>query len=481
MSTIVTRAGKGAALTWTEGDANITNLNNDKIESVVEDTSPQLGGDLDVNGHQIVSSSNGNINIVPNGTGNINLTPATGHVTISATNFPTGTGSNGQVLSTDGMGNATWASPAGGGDVVNDTTPQLGGNLDVNGKSIISTANGNIAIVPDGTGNIQLTPTTGHVTISATNFPTGTGTSGQVLATDGTGNAYWNTPASGGASALSDLSDVSVAGATSGELLVYNGTAWARTLPSDVVGVSTANSANSAGVASTVTVIADNTTAATNYPLFANAVSGDEDLRTDSSFTYNPSTGVLTATQFTGAGSFTTLSSLGAVTLATSSAVVTTNSSVGNFLIHTNGGTNSGFIQISAGANQNITVTPNGTGKVLTTQINYSEKQNDLGTSTWATGLALLASNGNVQTTTVNAATFTLNALSGLISGGNSVTLFIIGGTTAPTSITQGTGTWKWAGGSKALSGVTGTTDVLSIYYNSANATHYASISRGFV
>jgi hypothetical protein len=32
MATIVTRAGKGSALTWTEGDANITNLNNDKIE-----------------------------------------------------------------------------------------------------------------------------------------------------------------------------------------------------------------------------------------------------------------------------------------------------------------------------------------------------------------------------------------------------------------------------------------------------------------
>jgi hypothetical protein len=32
MATIVTRAGKGSALTWTEGDANITNLNNDKLE-----------------------------------------------------------------------------------------------------------------------------------------------------------------------------------------------------------------------------------------------------------------------------------------------------------------------------------------------------------------------------------------------------------------------------------------------------------------
>ena len=32
MATIVTRSGKGSALTFTEGDANFTNLNNDKIE-----------------------------------------------------------------------------------------------------------------------------------------------------------------------------------------------------------------------------------------------------------------------------------------------------------------------------------------------------------------------------------------------------------------------------------------------------------------
>jgi hypothetical protein len=69
MSTIVTRAGKGAALTWTEGDANITNLNTDKLEHIVSDTTPQLGGSLDVNGQSIVSVSNGNITVTPNGTG----------------------------------------------------------------------------------------------------------------------------------------------------------------------------------------------------------------------------------------------------------------------------------------------------------------------------------------------------------------------------------------------------------------------------
>lgn len=43
------------------------------ISNVVEDTTPQLGGSLDVNGQDIVSVSNGNITITPNGTGLVRL------------------------------------------------------------------------------------------------------------------------------------------------------------------------------------------------------------------------------------------------------------------------------------------------------------------------------------------------------------------------------------------------------------------------
>ena len=43
------------------------------ISNVSEDTTPQLGGDLDVNGNDIVSVSNGNIAITPNGTGVVRL------------------------------------------------------------------------------------------------------------------------------------------------------------------------------------------------------------------------------------------------------------------------------------------------------------------------------------------------------------------------------------------------------------------------
>ena len=49
-------------------------------------------------------------------------------------------------------------------DVVGDTTPQLGGDLDVQTNSIVSTANRNISITPNGTGQLVV----GTSAISAT-------------------------------------------------------------------------------------------------------------------------------------------------------------------------------------------------------------------------------------------------------------------------------------------------------------------------
>ena len=40
--------------------------------------------------------------------------------------------------------------------VVQDAAPQLGGNLDVNGKQIVSVSNGNIPIYPNGSGKIGI-------------------------------------------------------------------------------------------------------------------------------------------------------------------------------------------------------------------------------------------------------------------------------------------------------------------------------------
>ena len=43
------------------------------LQNVVEDVTPQLGGDLDVNSFSLVSVSNGDITFTPNGTGHIKL------------------------------------------------------------------------------------------------------------------------------------------------------------------------------------------------------------------------------------------------------------------------------------------------------------------------------------------------------------------------------------------------------------------------
>ena len=49
------------------------------------------------------------------------------------------------------------ASGGGGlGSVVGDTTPQLGGDLDVNGNAIVSVSNGNIALTPNGAGVVRI-------------------------------------------------------------------------------------------------------------------------------------------------------------------------------------------------------------------------------------------------------------------------------------------------------------------------------------
>ena len=69
-------------------------------------------------------------------------------------------------------------------DIVQDGTPQLGGNLDVQTNSIISTSNRDINITPDGSGNVVL---------DGLSYPSSDGTADQVLKTDGSGTLSFGT------------------------------------------------------------------------------------------------------------------------------------------------------------------------------------------------------------------------------------------------------------------------------------------------
>jgi hypothetical protein len=330
-STDDVKLAEGSNITLTRTDANTITIAGSAsgLTDVVNDTTPQLGGNLDVNGQSIVSVSNGNIAITPNGSGNIIL---------DGQYWPQSDGSADQVLKTNGSGQLSWTTAGGGGgggallvgiisgttivqtggvvnsvinfqteqydptsiitlgadsgdtrgiftitaagtylieymggvglddpntmvlynytgsanlatsvvagktndfyspplsavhtitgsnsyyirhqnsgtpvhtgtsrvkiwkltafsasggltDIVNDTSPQLGGSLDVNGQAIVSASNGNIAITPNGSGSIVL---------DGLNWPQADGSANQVLQTNGSGQLSFATPSGGG-------------------------------------------------------------------------------------------------------------------------------------------------------------------------------------------------------------------------------------------------------------------------------------------
>ena len=124
---------------------------------------------------------------------------------------------------------AAIAAQATVGDIVGDTTPQLGGNLDVNGNDIVSVSNGDIELNPNGTGQVIFK---GNATKGAGQFklnceqnshgivikgpphsaaasytltlPNTDGAANEVLKTDGSGNLDWVAQSSGGSPAGSD-------------------------------------------------------------------------------------------------------------------------------------------------------------------------------------------------------------------------------------------------------------------------------------
>jgi hypothetical protein len=130
------------------------------IANVVEDTTPQLGGDLDVNGNDIVSTSNANIDIIPNGTGDVNL---------GADTVQIGDNNADATLTTQGTG---------------DLTLNTNGGTNSGAIVIQDGANNNITITPNGSGNIVLDGLT---------FPNADGNANEALVTNGSGTLSFAT------------------------------------------------------------------------------------------------------------------------------------------------------------------------------------------------------------------------------------------------------------------------------------------------
>lgn len=236
-------ASTNDVLTWNGTDYNWTVPSG--LSDIVNDTTPQLGGDLHTNGNNIVladfdrlyagtgndleiyhnSNNNsfikatnangelhidsaGEINIWANGYKRIytigdglrlldgaganglevsstkvrsykNLT-VDGNITVSGlvdsrdiqANIPASLGTSGQVLTVDSAGTGTeWTTVSGVGitDLVQDTTPQLGGDLDTNGNNIVVADDDRLYV---GSGNdleIYHQSANGHTILRETN------------------------------------------------------------------------------------------------------------------------------------------------------------------------------------------------------------------------------------------------------------------------------------------------------------------------
>ena len=161
----------------------------------------------------------------------------------------------------------------------------VGGNFDVTGTLDFSDSDITNA------GDIQLDSITGDgdtntsITFSGSDVITiATGGSGRLTIGDG---------------ALSPVSDSQIDLGTSNlefKDAFFDGTVTSDAFAGPLTGAVTGN-ADTATEATNVTAAANNSTDETVYPTFVDGATGTQGIETDTGFTYNPSTGTLTATE----------------------------------------------------------------------------------------------------------------------------------------------------------------------------------------
>ena len=179
---------------------------------VVDDTSPQLGGNLDVNGFDIISTSNADIDLVPNGTGD---------VTLQADTVKVGDAGAAAVLTSNGAGTLT-VTTGGATDLTLNTNS--GTNSGV--ITITDGANGNIAITPNGSGNVVL---------DGLSFPNADGSADTFLKTNGSGTLSF-AAVSGGTSWQAVKTSTFTAVAGEGYFINTTGGAIEMDLPAGSIG-----------------------------------------------------------------------------------------------------------------------------------------------------------------------------------------------------------------------------------------------------
>ena len=375
----------GTGISYDNSTGVITSTVTSGISSVSSDTSPALGGDLNVNSKAIVSTSNGNIRIEPNGSGNIMITPNTGQIILGSTNYPTSTPSSGQILTAGSGGQLTWSTPSGG----SGTVTSVSGTGTVNGLSLTGTVTDSGSLTLSGTLDLSSPPAIGETTANSGTF------SAVNVKSQGNLNLY---------DSSNTFKTSLTASSTNSQNLTF-------TLPSTYGANTQILSTNGAGALTWADrgISVTTTTTNANYNIMTTSITSNTSGvttsyidSTSSKFAYNPSSGVLTVPAL----NFKYVTEP-AYTLAYSA-----------------------------------TLTPN-------------------------------AANGSVQKVTLTG-NVTISAFTSPVAG-QSITLILVQDATGSRTLTS---TMKFAGGTKTLSTAANSIDIITVYYDGTN--YYASLAKGF-
>jgi len=506
MPTIVTRASKGSALTWAEGDANINNLNT-AIDNIVSGT--QAVG-LATNADNIdIASTDGNaadtamsvVLVANQATGNQAPHIDAGLTYNASTNALTATTFVGAL--TGNADTATTATTATGATNINistitgntsDTTlypvmvgasstgnqlPHIDSVLVYNASTDTLTAttfsgalSGNATTATTATTATNVTVT--QSSTNATYYPlmsttSGTGDKAPVLGTNFTMN-----PSTGALTAVSITASGSIVPNSTGGANINFGTSTLTASAWTTLGISMRQQARNYTDSSSTGTVAVSAINGFGIPTIgsSNAITVTEAATfyvqppaagTNTTITTSYgliSTGRIKASDFVGTIGATSASTGAFTTLSASSTVSGTGFS--NYLASPPaiGGT-----AAAAGTFTTLTANTSATLKAISEGAIFA-----LGTTGGT--IAPNVANGNVQSITLNAA-LTINGFTSPVAG-QTLTLIITGGT-AYTSITS---TMKFAGGIKTLTATAGCIDILTVYYDGTN--YWASLGKDF-
>lgn len=355
-----------------------------------------LGGTLDLSSPPAIGGTTANT---------IRGTTITATSSFVGTNFDAAGSGGGALRNASGTSQLQWG---GGG----------GNNVTIDVAININPANAAVSIAPTGTGTVTINPATAstmnNVAIGGTTPLAGTFTDFRVNNT------------------------ISLAGSTgtASYLIQSNGASAPSWVDPATLTVSSAATATNATNAANVAIIDDTTTATTVYPVWANSTSGNQALETSSTkLSFVPSTGTLSATVFSGAGTGLTgtassLSIGGNAATATTATTATTANAVANALTIGTG------LTLSSGTtfNGSAAVTVNATGSTINSQ---------------TSAYVLVASDAGKSISITTGGVTIPNAV---MSAGNIVTIYNNSGSSQ--TITQGASlTLQWAGQATSTTG----------------------------